>query len=469
MMKNVYLAADFGGGSGRVYAGHITDAHHGKQLVIREVHRFRNRTVRIGEFIYWDFPWLFYELKAGLAKAAGEEDNIVSIGIDTWGVDFGLIDSQGNLIGNPVCYRDAHTSGLPEEYFSGDKAVALYGVTGIQMLPINTLFRLLSMYKAGDPRLKIADRLLFMPDLFSYYLTGNADNEYTIATTSELLNARTKDWDEELIARLGFDKGLFGKIIMPGQSRGALLPHVASETGLSPEVKVVAVPSHDTASAIFAADADYERDGIAFLSSGTWSLLGVTLSEPILSEEAREGGFTNEGGADGKICFLSNITGLWILQCLTAEWEKQGTATDWGQLIAEAAKAEQVGVIDVDDPVFSYPDNMSKAIADYCAEHGLRRPATKGEYVLCVCESLASRYAKAVEELNRLLPSPVKGLKIFGGGAKNTLLNELTARYTGLPVQVWPEEATAIGNILSQAIAAGDINDRAEIKDIKTL
>lgn len=465
-MTNTYLAADFGGGSGRIYSGKIIDCASGKRLIIREVHRFRNRIVKIGSYLYWDFPALFDEMKIGLAKSANQETNIVSIGIDSWGVDFGLIDTHGNLISNPICYRDSHTSGMPDKYITDTEAEVLYSVTGIQMLPINTLFRLMSMYKSDDPRLQISDKLLFIPDLFSYYLTGNTDNEYTIASTSELLNACEKNWDSNLISHFGFKNTLFGKIIMPGQSRGSILPEISEETGLNSDVKVIAVPSHDTSSAIYAAEADYETDGTGFISSGTWSLLGVTLTQPILTDEARRAGFTNEGGTDGKINFLTNITGLWILQCLTSEWEKTGMAIDWNLLISDARNSKSTGIIDVDNAMFSNPEKMSTAILKYCNLHNITAPSTKGEFVRCICESLAHRYANAVMELNKLLPNPITQLKIFGGGAKNSLLNELTAEYTNLPVVAWPQEATVIGNIISQALADKAITERAEIKEI---
>lgn len=464
MMKNTYLAVDFGGGSGRVMAGILESG----RLTLEEVYRFPNRQIRMGNHIYWDFPALFEEMKTGLRLAAKKGYNIRSIGIDTWGVDFGLIDKNGNLLGNTVCYRDPRTNGLPEELFGQVDASRHYAETGIQVMPINTLFQLYSMKRSGDVLLEVADKLLFMPDLFSFFLTGVANNEYCIASTSELLDARQRTWNGALIRQLGLPESLFGEIVMPGTVRGKLKPHIAAETGLSEEVDVIAVGSHDTASAVYAVPVT-ARDAhsrIAYLSSGTWSLLGVELDEPILTEEARLAGFTNEGGVGGKIRFLQNITGLWILQRLMAQWKERGEDTDYETLIAAAECAETDAIIDVDDEAFQSPMDMEKAIAGYCRTHSLAVPDTCGEYVLCILKSLAQRYKQGVSRLNSLLPSPVTQLHIIGGGCRNRLLNRLTEEALGIPVHAGPVEATAIGNILVQALAKGDIKTRDEITEI---
>lgn len=465
-MSRTYLAADFGGGSGRVIAGTVrSEADGGKSLVVSEIYRFPNSCIPVGNYLYWDFPALLAALKTGLSLAAAKFSDVASVGIDTWGVDFGLVDKLGNLISNPICYRDNHTEGLVEKFSGQCDLAAHYGKIGIQILPINTLFRLMSMVETDDPRLKIADKLLFMPDLFSYYLTGRGGNEYTIASTSELLGATAREWDAELIRSIGIDPALFGEILMPGDSRGTITKEVARETGLPESVKVIAVGSHDTASAVFAAADD--DAGSAFLSSGTWSLLGVTSDRPILTEEARRLGYTNEGGVGGKIRFLTNITGLWILQQLMAQWKKEsGENLDWPELIAEAECAKDTCIVDVDDPIFQNPADMQGNIARYCETHRLDCPQSRGEFVRCVCVSLAARYKKAIDDLNKLLPNPVKRLKIFGGGSRNRLLTRLTAEATGLEVQTGPSEATAIGNLLVQAIADGAIQDKSEITRI---
>lgn len=454
-----YLAADFGGGSGRIIAGTLA----GGKLKLEEVHRFPNRQVKLGNHVYWDFPALFEDMKTGLCLAARKGYHVKGIGIDTWGVDFGLIDPAGNLLGNPVCYRDLRTDGMPEEVFKKLDEKAHYACAGIQVMPINTLFQLYSMKKAGDVRLQVADRLLFMPDLFSFYLTGVANNEYCIASTSELLDARQRTWNKELIKELGLPEHLFGEIVRPGTVRGALRPDIAAESGLG-EVDVIAVGSHDTASAVVAVPSSEPCK--AFLSSGTWSLLGAEIDEPVLTEKARSGGFTNEGGVGGKIRFLQNITGLWILQRLMAEWKARGEEPGYDKLIAEATAAAIRTVIDVDDAAFCNPTNMEKAITDYCRSHGLPAPHTQGEFARCVIESLACRYKRGVDALNECLPAPVKQLHIIGGGCQNRLLNQLTANALGIPVYAGPVEATAIGNILVQALAKGEITSLQELKEI---
>lgn len=434
-MKEIYIACDFGGGSGRVMAGWLEKG----QVQLQEVHRFGNRQIKLGNTLYWDFPALFQDMKDGLRKAAERYGNrIVSIGIDTWGVDFGLVDRQGHLLGLPVCYRDTRTQGFPESYFATRDRYAHYAHNGTQVMEINTLFQLLAMKEEGLLPVDGA-KLLFMPDLFSYYLTGVANNEYTIASTSELINARTRQWDWELIEDAGLPKSLFQEIVMPGTDRGNIRSDIAEETGLNPTVKVIAVASHDTASAVMSIPTFDEPT--AYISSGTWSLLGVSLGEPILTSEACDAGFTNEGGANGTITFLSNITGLWMLQQLAKEWQTD----DWSSMTNEARKVQNVPLIDVDSSVFTAPDSMQQAIFKAVGSE-----LTRGETVRCVLESLANRYATAIRHLNTMLPEPVQRLHIIGGGSQNTLLNELTAKTTGLLVSTGDVEATAIGNVMCQ-------------------
>lgn len=445
-MKEVYLAVDFGGGSGRVIAGYPAEGG----LQLETVYRFPNRQVRMGGRIYWDFLSLFEDMKRGIRMAVDKGYRIKSVGIDTWGVDFGLIDKQGNLLGNPVCYRDSRTDGMPEQVFARIDPSAHYAVAGTQVMAINTLFQLYAMKQEGSPLLDVADRLLFMPDLFSYFLTGVANNEYSIASTSELMDIRACRWNESLMRELGLPEHLFGDIVMPGTSRGVLKPDVKAELGLDYDVEVIAVASHDTASAVYAVPTAADGEVTAFLSSGTWSLLGVVCDEPVLTEEARLHGFTNEGGAKGKICFLQNITGLWILQRLMSEWSDAGLCTDYEVLIPAAEEAEFATCIDVDDARFASPVNMADAIVAYCREQGTPEPHTQGEFVKCVLLSLAERYRRGVEGLNRLLPRPITRLQIIGGGSQNRYLNRLTSQSTGLPVTAGPVEATAIGNIRAQ-------------------
>lgn len=446
-MKEVYLAIDFGAGSGRVMAGTCDNG----MVDLVEIHRFPNRQVKLGNHLYWDFLALFADMKEGIKKAVGEGYRIKSIGIDTWGVDFGLIDKDGNLLGNPICYRDERTNGLPEELFQTEEELyAHYAQAGIQVMNINTLFQLYSLKKANDTTLQMADRLLFMPDLFSYFLSGVANNEYCIASTSELIDARTRNWNWQLIDKIGLSRHIFGEIVMPGTSRGYLKDDIAREIGIDYPVEVIAVASHDTASAVYAV----RKEGVknqAFLSSGTWSLLGAEIDEPILCSEACKAGITNEGGVDGKIRFLQNITGLWIMQQLMLSWKDEGKETSYDVLIDEAEKANIATVIDVDDPVFAVPTHMEQTIANYCRTKGMQVPVSQGEIVRVVLQSLADRYRKGVAYLNTLLPEPIASLCVIGGGSRNKLLNRLTEEATGVPVTTGDVEATAIGNILVQA------------------
>lgn len=481
-MKNTFLAADFGGGSGRVMAGYIEDG----RLVLEEIHRFGNRQVRIGRHVYWDFPALFEDMKEGIRKAAHRDDLCIkSIGVDTWGVDFGFVDAQGNLLGLPVCYRDERTAGLCEEFIQTHDVAAHYGTVGIQMMDINSIYQLIAMKREGSPILDCAAHLLFTPDLFSFFLTGEANCEYSIASTSELLDARSRSWNYALIDSLGLRREMFPPIVMPGTVRGHLTAEVAADLGLTTDVKVIAVGSHDTQSASFAsaykmatvpvasatAPVASPSAPVAFLSSGTWSLLGVALDEPVLTEEARLAGCSNEGGillktselspyrgeVEGGFNFLQNITGLWFLQRLMAQWEKRGENVAFDVILPAAEAAEIATVVDVDDPIFANPRDMEQTILDYCRERSLQVPATIGETVRVVLQSLAQRYAKGIAHFNALLPQPVRAINIIGGGSRNALLNRLTAEATGLPVIAGPVEATGIGNILLQAIACGEV------------
>lgn len=460
-----YLAIDFGGGSGRVIAGTITDEKGEKKLTMQLVHRFQNRQVRLGNHVYWDFPALFEDMKTGLKKAAQLGLKVSGIAIDTWGVDFGFIDRDGNLVGNPVCYRDARTNGMAERFFADVDRTAHYAVNGTQVMEINTLFQLLSLKLADSPQLQIADKLLFTPDLFSYFLTGEANTEYTIASTSEMLDARKRDWDWQLIDSLGLPRHLFCPIVMPGTVRGRLRKDIAEETGLG-DVDVIAVGSHDTASAVAAVPATDDEQPVAFISSGTWSLLGVEINEPILTEEARRAEFTNEGGIGGKITFLQNITGLWFIQRLMAEWKEEGDEQQYDILLPAAEKAVIDTVIPVDDAAFQNPPSMQQAIIDYCNAHNLTAPTSKAETTRVVLQSLAAKYAEATSALNAMLPSPIKKLHIIGGGSQNKLLNRLTEEALGVPVEAGPVEATGIGNILTQALAKGEVSDIAEMRRI---
>ncbi len=451
-MANTYIACDFGAGSGRIIAGTISQ----NKIELEELHRFPNRQIKLGNHIYWDFPALFEELKTGLYNAAQKKLNVRSIGIDTWGVDFGLIDKSGNLIGNPVVYRDDRTEGMPGEVFKLIDEQALFNETGIAHWQINTLFQLYSMKHGKSSQLDIAKHLLFMPDLFTYFLTGEVYNEYTIASTSELLDARTKKWSDKIIDILGLPRQVFANIIHPGSICGKLKKEIAIETGLQ-DVDVVAVGSHDTASAIAAIPALGNNWG--FLSSGTWSLLGIEKEQPDFSELARSNGFTNEGGVNNRIRFLKNISGLWMLQRLMSEWEKAGLNCNYDFLFAEAEKATPFKtLIDVNDQSFLNPQSMSAAIQNYCISYALPVPVTQAEFVRCALESLALKYKSAVAQLNQINNFSLEKLHVISGGCQNKMLNQFTANALNVPVIAGPVEATALGNILVQAIAKKEIS-----------
>lgn len=442
-----YIAADFGAGSGRVIVGTVQDG----EVELEEVHRFSNRQVGLGDTLYWDFPALFEELKTGLKKAFAKYNGIVSIGVDTWGVDFGLLDKKGRLLSNPVCYRDKRTAGVLEKVFKVIPKAELYGLTGNQFMEINTAFQLYSMVLNDDPVLKIADKLLFMPDLFNYFLTGQAVNEYTISTTSQLFCHATGSWAGEVFESLKLPRHLMQEVVPSGTVVGKLLPEIAAEVG-GMGVNVVTVGSHDTASALASVQA--EGDSWAFISSGTWSLMGIETDRPILSEEAMDCNFTNEGTVDGKIRFLRNITGLWLLQNVVREWELKGEKWDYAGMIAEAEQSALQSVVDVDDTCFNKPESMCEAIVDYCRQKGLRVPRTKGEFMRCIVISLATKYGEVKKMLEKCSGRRIDTIYIVGGGSQNRLLNKMTEEFTGARVVTGAAEATAIGNIICQSKVA---------------
>ncbi len=450
-MDHSYLALDLGAGSGRAIAGYFKDG----RIYTDEIIRFENRPVQLGNTVYWDFLSLFENVKKGISLAVRKGYNLQGIAVDTWGVDFGLIDRNGTLLSNPVTYRDRRTNGMSTEAFKLLSKEEMYYISGIQLMEINTLFQLLSLKKQNAPVLDIADKLLFTPDLINYFLTGKTSNEYTIASTSQLLNARTGEWDESLFERLDLPR-LMEKIIDPGATIGALTWEIAEETGAF-NAKVYAVGSHDTASAIAAIPAGDDR--WAFLSSGTWSLLGVLTENPVLTEEALVNDFTNEGGVDGKILFMRNITGLWLLQRLMNEWEKEEKQS-YEVLLSEASKAVPFrSIVDSDDEIFSNPPDMSQAICEFCEIKRQPIPRTKGEYVRCVLESLALKYSAVMQRLKQSTGKSIEKVYIVGGGSQNTLLNQMIADALDMEVIVGLTEATAIGNIMQQAIADGYVED----------
>ena len=441
-----FIAADFGAGSGRVIVGTLTQTLTLTQTIeLEEIHRFGNEQKMMDGHLRWDFEALFNELKTGLKKAfAKYGDEIKSIGIDTWGVDYGLLDKEGRLIANPICYRDDRTKGMMDAAFQKLPKEEFFQHAANQFMEINTAFQLMS-----ETDLQRAERLLFMPDLFNYFLTGKCYNEFTIASTSQLLNTKTHQWDDVIFEKLNLPKRLMQEIIYPGTVIGELTAELAAEVGGN--AKVVAIGSHDTASAV----ASIKDDGSdwAFISSGTWSLMGTPSKEPIISKEALESDFTNEGMTDGRIRFLKNITGLWLIQQLVKEWEQEGYKCDYSELVKEAELSSLDSSFDVDDARFMNPEKMSEAIISYLKEENQELPITKGDFMRCVCISLAKKYAEVKTQMERCTNKRINKIYIVGGGSKNQLLNRLAAEYTQCEVIRGEVEATAMGNILVQVKA----------------
>jgi len=453
----VYLAGDFGAESGRVMAGVFT----GRRLALEEIHRFPNEPVRLPDGLHWDALRLFHELKNGTRAAVRRYGRAVaSIGVDTWGVDFGLLDRGGGLLGNPWHYRDARTEGMMERAFRRVPREEIYRRTGIQFMQVNTLYQLFTMVHVGDPRLAIADTLLFMPDLFHYWLTGRRANEWTIASTSQCADPRRQKWCRSLLERLGIPARALADLIEPGTALGPLLPDVAADLG-APHLNVVAPAGHDTASAVLGAPLEGPTD--AYISSGTWSLMGVETARPVITAESLACNFTNEGGAFGTTRLLKNIMGLWIVQECRRTWKAAGDDLDYAALTALAARAAPfAALIDVDDPSFFPPGDMPARIVEHCRATRQKPPSDKGAIVRAILEGLALSYRDTLGCIERLTGSKIARLQIIGGGSQNDLLNQFAADATGRRVCAGPVEATAAGNVLMQMIADGQIASLAE-------
>lgn len=456
-----YLAIDLGAGSGRAIVGTIRN----NKLELVEIARFANVPVKLNNTLYWNFLSLFTHVKESIRRAIAEGYLLKGIAVDTWGVDFALLDASGELLVNPVCYRDMRTMGMSacmERYIPKEE---LYAITGIQEMEINTIFQLLSMKESNSSVLPLAGKLLFIPDLINYFLTGVSHTEYTIASTSQLLNVVTGKWEQSILSRLNISPDIMGEIIQPCSVLGYLKQSVSEETG-GDRTKVFSIASHDTASAIAAIPE--KGDDWAFLSSGTWSLLGVSIDTPILTEEARVNNFTNEGGAGGKILFLRNITGLWLLQWLIDEWLiKDGTTYSYDYLLAECVQVRPYrSIIDCDDSQFVNPPSMIGAIQDYCRRNNQPEPVSKGEFVRCVIESLAVKYRDVMDSLQQITGKTIKRLFVVGGGSQNKFLNQCIADALGIEVITGLTESTAIGNILQQALAEGELSGWEEARQI---
>lgn len=463
MAQVVFVAVDLGAESGRVLAGKLSEG----KFELEELHRFPNGPVRIGEHIYWDVLRLWTEVKNGLAMAVQKfGSQVVSIGADTWGVDYALFDEKDELVGNPYHYRDKRTEGMFEVAFQKVPRDEIYRRTGIQFMRLNTLYQLLSMVEQKSPQLKIAKTFLMMPDIFHFWLSGEKVNEFTEATTTQFYDPIKGDWAKTMLRKLGIPTRILNCPIVPaGTVLGKLRQHVADEVRATHQIKVVAPASHDTASAVAATPLSDEN--AAYISSGTWSLVGMEIRKPIITEKSLTYNFTNEGGVYGTFRFLRNVAGMWLVAECRRIWAKEGNEFTYEQLTQMAAEAQPFKCfVDPDDPRFLAPENMLEAIRSYCRDTNQPEPETVGEFVRCCLESLALRYRWVIERLEELTGKSVSTIHIVGGGSQNWLLNQFTADATRIPVQAGPVEATATGNALVQAIALGYLSSHAELREV---
>ncbi len=466
MPQQTYLAADLGASGGRVVAGHFD----GARLSLEEAHRFDNGPVHIGDSLYWDLLQLWTQLQEGL-RVAGKNFGgaIHSVGVDTWGVDYGLLGRGDTLLGNPNHYRDPRTRGMVDRAFSRVAREVIFAETGVQFMELNTLYQLLAMQETDSPLLEVAESLLMMPDLFHWLMTGEKAVEQTNASTTQLYNARERTWSSKLIEAFGLPAQLFGQIVPPGTRLGKLRKQTAAEVGLAP-IDVVLPATHDTASAVVAVPAEGSpamKPDWCYISSGTWSLMGVEVPEPVIGEGCSALNFTNEAGVDGTTRLLKNIAGLWLVQECRRVWAAQGQDYSWDDLVSAAEQSPSHGaVLDTDDPRLVAPQDMPQTIATLCKESGQTPPATHGGVIRCALESLALRYRHVAASLEQLTGGQLRTIHIVGGGSQNALLSQMTADATGRAVVTGPVEATAIGNVLMQAIAAGECGSVAEAREV---
>ena len=461
-----FLAIDLGAESGRGVIGRFD----GERLTLEEVHRFPNGATRMIDTLYWDLPHLFGGVKAAIAKALSESDSVESLGIDTWGVDFGLVGRGNALLGHPVHYRDARTDGMLEKAFKIVSPERIHEITGVQFLSINTLYQLLAMRLQGSPILDVAETLLMVPDLFAWLLTGRKVGERTDASTTQLYDPNTRNWSDELCESFNLPRRIFPELVDPGTIIGPLLPSVIDEIGCGKGLTVIAPATHDTASAVAAVPAPGEPTmppEWCFLSSGTWSLLGVETTVPVINESTLKYNFTNEGGVAGTTRLLKNIMGLWLVQECRRTWSRRGREFSYDELIAMAAASRPFGsTVDPDDPLFLAPGDMPSRIADFCVRTGQKPPEDEGSFVRCALESLALKYHWTIERLEGMLGTKIRAIHVVGGGSRNALLCQFTADACGRPVFAGPVEATAAGNVLIQALARGLVSSLGELRSV---
>ncbi len=458
-MKRQMLAIDLGASSGRVMLGTYDQGN----LQMKELHRFANGPIEEDGHLRWDVPRLLAEIKCGLAKAVGSGP-IDSLSVDTWGVDFGLLDEQGELLENPVHYRDNRTEGMCKAVDQWIPEKKLYEITGIQRMEINTLFQLQALRMKNPEVLAKAKTLLFMPDLISYLLCGEMCCEYSIASTSQMLDAKKRTWSEEILEGAGIRKDLFPKLVMPGTRIGTLKPELQEELGLG-SVAVIAGAGHDTQSAMAAVPA-MEEDFL-FLSCGTWALFGTELDKPCMSEMAAERQVTNEGGAGGMISFLKNIIGTWLIQESRNQWKREGREFSFGQLEEMASQADAFTcLLDPDAPEFAVPGDMPARIRDYVRRTGQQIPETEGAVVRCINESLALKFRRAMEDIVACTGKKYQALYIVGGGCQSSLLCQMTANACDCVVCAGPVEATVMGNLGIQLMALGEMKDLKQLRAV---
>jgi len=460
-----YLAVDLGAESGRTIVGSLDGVH----LTLAETHRFTNGPVQLPDGLHWDVLRLWSDIKAGIAASSAKFNpfrQIESIGLDTWGVDFALLDKNKSLLSNPFHYRDLRTDGMLDEAFKRMSRADIFTNTGIQFMQINTLYQLLAMVMQKSPVLDVAQRYVSIPDLFNYWLSGLITNEFTHATTTQCLDPRKGDWATPVLDAFDIPTHLFGPITDSGTLIGTLLPDIAEETGAS-GVRIVVPACHDTGSAVVAVPALTGNQDFAWISSGTWSIMGVEVREPSLSAKALEYNLTNEGGVFGTWRLSKNIMGLWLAQECRREWSRQGEDLSYDAMTRLAAESDAfLSVIDPDDSMFLHPGDMPARIKKYCADTNQSVPQTKGQILRVALESLALKYRLVLERLEELTGKRFDPIHIIGGGTKNRLLNRLTADATGRTVITGPVEATAIGNILMQAIGLKHLNSLADAREV---
>lgn len=461
MNQKYFLAFDLGASSGRAILGILTDG----KLELKEIHRFTNQMQLINGHYFWNIFSLFNELKTGL-KICVKEHGIQpeSIGIDTWGVDFVHLNREGQILSLPFAYRDSRTNTSMDDLFQKVPSEEVYAQTGIQFMQFNSLFQLFSMVKDQSSLLEITDSILFMPDALNYLFSGVKKSEFSIASTSQMIVPGTCEWNYGLLEKAGIPTSILQEIILPGTIIGNITEEVARETGSNP-VPVIAVAAHDTGSAIVSVPCC--DSNFVYVSSGTWSVMGIESPRPIISEQSRQLNFTNEGGVDGTTRFLKNIMGMWLIQEVQRIWEGEGTKYSWPEMVELARKSEPFKLlINPDDPMFLNPRDMTQAIRDFCYQTAQGTPQNHGETIRCIYDSLALKYRYTLEQVSEFTVEPVEVIHIIGGGANNHFLNQLTADATGLTVVAGPTEATAIGNIMVQAKALGYVGSLNEIRQI---